>query len=113
MKQVIVLRKDLNMRAGKMCAQAAHASLKAVLGNLHCLAVKSWLNTQKKVVVRVESEDQLLQVYTKSFAAGLIAALVVDAGATEFHGVPTITCIAVGPATDSELEPITGGLKLL
>lgn len=31
MKQVIVLRKDLNMRKGKMVAQGAHASMKAIL----------------------------------------------------------------------------------
>lgn len=30
-KQVIVLRKDLNMRKGKMVAQGAHASMKAIL----------------------------------------------------------------------------------
>jgi peptidyl-tRNA hydrolase len=30
-KQVIVMRKDLNMRKGKMVAQGAHASLKAVI----------------------------------------------------------------------------------
>ncbi len=29
-KQVIVLRKDLNMRKGKMVAQGAHASMRAV-----------------------------------------------------------------------------------
>ena len=30
-KQMIVLRKDLNMRKGKMIAQGAHASLKVLL----------------------------------------------------------------------------------
>ena len=30
-KQVIVVRKDLNMRKGKMCAQVAHASMKVLL----------------------------------------------------------------------------------
>jgi len=30
-KQVIVMRKDLNMRKGKMIAQGAHASLKVLL----------------------------------------------------------------------------------
>ncbi len=30
-KQMIVLRKDLNMRKGKMVAQGAHASMKAAL----------------------------------------------------------------------------------
>lgn len=33
-KQVIVVRKDLNMRKGKMCAQASHASLKVILDSL-------------------------------------------------------------------------------
>ena len=30
-KQTIVLRKDLNMRKGKMIAQGAHASMRAIL----------------------------------------------------------------------------------
>ena len=30
-KQVIVMRKDLGMRKGKMCSQAAHASMAAIL----------------------------------------------------------------------------------
>jgi len=30
-KQVIVLRKDLHCRKGKLCVSAAHASLKAIL----------------------------------------------------------------------------------
>jgi PTH2 family peptidyl-tRNA hydrolase len=29
-KQVIIIRKDLNMRKGKMIAQGAHASMKAI-----------------------------------------------------------------------------------
>jgi peptidyl-tRNA hydrolase, PTH2 family len=29
-KQVIILRKDLNMRKGKMCAQASHASMAVI-----------------------------------------------------------------------------------
>lgn len=36
-KQVIIMRKDLNMRKGKMCAQASHASMAAIinLGYVH------------------------------------------------------------------------------
>lgn len=33
-KQVIVMRKDLNMRKGKMIAQGAHASMKVLLDNM-------------------------------------------------------------------------------
>ena len=34
-KQVIVLRKDLNMRKGKMVAQGAHASMKVFFDRFH------------------------------------------------------------------------------
>ena len=33
LKQVIVVRKDLNMRKGKIAAQAAHASMKVFMDN--------------------------------------------------------------------------------
>ena len=35
-KQVIVMRKDLNMRKGKMIAQGAHASVDALLSLFSC-----------------------------------------------------------------------------
>jgi PTH2 family peptidyl-tRNA hydrolase len=46
-------------------------------------------------------------------AAGVPCAVVVDAGQTEFHGVPTKTCCAVGPAWTDEVDAITGKLPLL
>jgi PTH2 family peptidyl-tRNA hydrolase len=114
MKQMIVMRKDLNMRKGKMVAQGAHASMKAVLLNFQHPSVKEWLNGKfTKIAVSVDSEEELLAVLQKARDAGLIAELVTDAGLTEFNGVPTNTCIAVGPATHEELLPVTGHLKLL
>jgi len=115
MKQVIVLRKDLNMRKGKMCAQAAHASLKATIENFTHYCVQQWLGNGKftKIVVGVDSEEELLEVLQNAKKGGLITALIVDAGLTEFDGIPTTTCIAVGPASSEMLEPITGHLKLL
>lgn len=114
MKQMIVMRKDLNMRKGKMVAQGAHASMKATLENLNHPSVREWLSGRfTKVAVSVDSEQELLAVYDRAKEAGLVTALVTDAGLTEFGGVPTNTCIAVGPATHDELLPITGHLKLL
>lgn len=114
MKQMLVVRKDLNMRKGKMCAQTAHASLKVTLENLEHPSVKAWLSDKfTKICVSVDSEQELFAVYTDAIQKGLIASLIIDAGLTEFNGVPTMTCIAVGPATSEELEPITGHLKLL
>lgn len=114
MKQIIVIRKDLNMRKGKMIAQGAHASLAATLQNLDHPNVKKWLSGSfTKIAVGVDSETELMNIYEKALNANLIAAIITDAGRTEFNGVPTKTCIAVGPATSEQLEPITGHLKLL
>jgi PTH2 family peptidyl-tRNA hydrolase len=114
MKQMIVMRTDLNMRKGKMVAQGAHASLKATLPNIEDENVVKWLDGPfKKVCVSVGSEKELFEVLDNARKAGIITALITDAGLTEFGGVATHTCIAVGPATDEELENITGHLKLL
>ena len=114
LKQMIVMRKDLNMRKGKMVAQGAHASMKATLMHLDHPSVKQWLaGPFAKIVVSVDSEQELIDVYNSAISAGLIAALITDAGRTEFNGVATNTCIAVGPATAEQLAPITGHLKLL
>lgn len=114
MKQMIIMRTDLNMPMGKMIAQGAHASMKATLLNLEHPSVKEWLNGPfTKIAVRVDSEEEMLEILAKAKAADLIAELITDAGLTVFDGVPTNTCIAVGPATNDELKPITGHLKLM
>lgn len=125
-KQVIVMRKDLGMRKGKMIAQGAHASLKVLLdgGALDTdrttfaiplsPAVAAWLGGRfTKVCVSVDSEAALEAIVERARAAGVPCALIVDAGQTEFHGVPTKTCCAVGPAWSDEVDAITGGLALL
>ncbi|MDX2089967.1 MAG: aminoacyl-tRNA hydrolase [Kofleriaceae bacterium] len=125
-KQVIVMRKDLGMRKGKMIAQGAHASMKVLLdvgsvdasGRAMTLAMTepmaAWLTGRfTKVCVSVDSEAALDEVVAKARAANVPVALIVDAGVTEFHGVPTKTCCAVGPAWVDDVDAITGGLSLL
>jgi PTH2 family peptidyl-tRNA hydrolase len=126
-KQVIVMRKDLNMRKGKMIAQGAHASMKVLLdrgtassdGTSFTFtltdAMHPWIVTGRfaKVTVGVTSEAELDDIVSRARAAGLPVALIVDSGKTEFHGVPTKTCCAVGPAWSDEIDQITGSLTLL
>ena len=138
-KQVIVLRKDLNMRKGKMCSQAAHASMKVLVDLMEpksiptsgcdcCFenglflsgdtteyrAIVEWLeNGFTKVCVSVDSEQELLDVHTKSKDSGIPCSLIQDAGRTEFGGVPTYTAAAIGPGLSEEIDKITGHLKLL
>jgi PTH2 family peptidyl-tRNA hydrolase len=124
-KQVIVMRKDLGMRKGKMIAQGAHASLKVLTDRKRNVdadsytieltpALAAWLTGRfTKVCVSVESEAALDAIVERARAANVPVALIVDAGKTEFHGVPTKTCCAVGPAWTDEVDAITGELPLL
>lgn len=114
LKQVIVMRKDLNMRKGKLVAQGAHASMKVVLLNLHNELVVEWLDSAfTKIVLSVGSEEELLQVLYNAWAAGIMATDIIDNGKTEFNGVKTRTCIAIGPDKAENIDAITGSLKLL
>lgn len=125
-KQVIVMRKDLNMRKGKMIAQGAHASMRVLLeagapDNARQTftitmsePMAAWVTGRfTKVCVSVDSEAALDAVVERAKLAGLPVALITDAGQTEFHGVPTKTCCAVGPAWAADVDAITGALSLL
>lgn len=134
-KQVIVIRKDLNMRKGKIAAQASHASFKVYLdlcadevendeisGHLYKKVFTyekdghwdNWLNgIFTKIVLSCDSEEELLDLYNQSKNSNLPCTLIVDAGLTEFNGVPTKTCIAIGPDNVDKINEITKKLKLL
>ena len=58
-----------------------------------------------KIVCSVETETDLLLAYKLAQDAGLPCALIQDMGATEFHGVPTYTTVALGRA--ELIDPIT------
>jgi len=61
----------------------------------------------------VDSEEELIGIHETAKASGLICSLIQDAGLTEFGGVPTYTCCAIGPAWEEEVDAITRHLKLL
>ena len=97
-----------------MIAQGAHASLKATLENLNHPDVKAWLSDRfTKIAVSVDSYEELMEVVKKADEAGIVTSVIMDAGLTEFGGVATVTCAAVGPASPEKLESVTGHLKLL
>lgn len=119
MKQVICIRKDLNMRKGKMCAQSAHASLMAYMSAIQDISKSAldaflWLRDHKmtKICVGVDSEAELLNIYNQAQKSGIICSLVLDAGHTEFKE-PTYTSCCLGPAPSEQIDTITGKLKLL
>ena len=122
-KQIIILRKDLNMRKGKLVAQGAHASMGAILslckqdGDRLILEMdertKPWLTGRfKKICVYVNSEEELLNIHEQAKQNGLVTSLIRDAGLTEFNGVPTLTAVAVGPDSEDKVDAICKHLPL-
>lgn len=170
-KQIIVVRKDLNMPVGKIAAQVAHCSMKIFFdrmskdphdtepfGEYFCEFTPDmfyWMeNSFTKVVVGCKNLNELLKLEQKAIDAGIPCAKIEDNGNTVFRkkcevckgsgkvlvdglyydfdlnrklipvncgrcagkgtiAVPTITCLAVGPADSDVLDPITGRLRLL
>lgn len=126
-KQVIVIRKDLGMRRGKEIAQGSHASQAWLTGRVTTLlqahrplnelwldaVEREWLlSSFRKVVVRVESEEELLDIHEKARKSGLVSELIQDAGLTEFGGKSTYTALAIGPDRDDKIDAVTGHLTL-
>ena len=135
-KMMIVMRRDLKMRKGKIAAQAGHACIEAILRALNkenrindfetvdgetVLKNTGMENTPlldwfeygcAKVCVYVDSEEKLLDIAQKAEEKGIIAAVITDAGMTEFHGVPTKTCLALEPLLSEVADEITGALLL-
>ena len=111
-KQVILIRHDLNLSKGKMAAQASHASVTATLKS-HKDDVAHWQEQgMKKVVLKVKDLDELLKYRQKAEDAGLVVALIVDAGKTELPP-NTPTCLGIGPDSADKIDKVTGELKLL
>lgn len=121
-KQVIVMRKDLEMRKGKMIAQGSHAAMKFLTNRLSNGKFNGsfnketieWLETgMTKICCYVNSEEELTTLVHAAQIKNIPVNTIIDAGRTEFNGVPTLTCAAFGPWHSEEVDKVTGHLKLL
>ncbi|HZC89000.1 MAG TPA: peptidyl-tRNA hydrolase Pth2 [Nitrososphaera sp.] len=114
-KQVIIVRRDLNMGTGKIAAQVAHA---AVMGAERVKASRrEWFNSwfgagQAKVVVKVKNIEELMDVRMRAEKMNLPVVQVQDSGLTQIPS-GTITCIGIGPAPSDLIDEVTFELKLL
>lgn len=118
-KQVLVIRRDLKMRRGKEIAQGAHAACSWLVHHVRfgpyrlTEAQEVWITGAfRKVTLQVQTEQELLDLHRRAQEAGIQSHLIQDSGLTEFQGIPTYTCLALGPDFDSVLDPITGHLIL-
>lgn len=131
-KQVIIVRKDLNMPAGKLAAQVAHASWGMFSKNFEFIktengykveiefnhnnkfhkAAKIWFEERfTKVILYVKSEEKLKEIYNKACKKGLPVCLIEDAGFTVFNE-STITCLGIGPCFPEDLIGVTDKLQI-
>ena len=135
-KQVIVIRRDLKMRRGKEIAQGAHSAMMFFVtrlrkyqifnSNIFLLpfrflkfflsfseAERKWIKASfSKITLQVDTEEELLEIKKECDTAGIVCHVVCDNGQTEFHGVPTNTCLCIRPDYSTRIDPITGKLKL-
>ena len=113
------------MRRGKEIAQGSHASIAFITNRLRrrffgselSLSLRpreiEWLETgMAKVCLKVNSEQELLQLHELAQESGLVSHLIRDSGRTEFNGMPTVTACAIGPDDSARIDAITGELTL-
>lgn len=111
-KQCLILRTDIKMSCGKMCAQAAHASIGAY-EKASASDRKEWMREgQKKVALKAPDEMTLFKLKAAAELEGISSSLITDAGHTEVEP-GTITALGLGPAKREIMDKITSELKLL
>jgi PTH2 family peptidyl-tRNA hydrolase len=114
-KQVILVRKDLKLGAGKIASQVAHAAVGSMRKLLQANPeiVKKWEREgSKKIVLKVNSLEELRSTENLIRRSKIPYFLVRDAGLTQAKS-GTVTALGIGPIEESKIDKITGILKLL
>ena len=114
-KAVCLVRRDLNMGAGKVAAQVAHAVLGVYrIAQEHCpAALQTWVGCGETIIVLgVDGREEMRALLAEAEQRGLCNHLIADAGRTEVAaGTETVGCI--GPAPVHSVDAVTGHLGLL
>lgn len=112
MKQVIVVNEALKLPRGKLAAQVAHAAVGAFIEAKE-EAKQNWVNSgMAKIVLKVDNEADLLKLHDLAVSRAIPAQLIKDAGRTVVP-LGSVTCLGIGPASESDIDELTHELKLL
>lgn len=114
------MRGDLQMPAGKLAAQAAHAHAQTLIAYLMRHPERAALfNAQgssgSRIVCIAKNAQQLLKAYDEAQRLGLPCALFSDSGhilPPHFDGNPILTGLGLGPAPREVLRGITRRFSL-
>lgn len=113
-KLVLLVRSDVGMGKGKMCAQCGHAAVAAVTtgGKNGSAYLRTWQRDgQPKIAVKVDG-DQLEESLAAARAAKLPHGRIRDAGRTQVDP-GTVTVGYIGPCPVSDVDLITRKFPLL
>ncbi|KAJ3142612.1 hypothetical protein HK101_003263 [Irineochytrium annulatum] len=113
-KLVLAIRTDLDMQKGKVAAQCGHATLAAYkqMMKRDPAGLKQWEKWgQAKITLKVQSEEEMLDLQRKARALGLVAESILDAGRTQI-AAGSRTVLAIGPGPKERVNEVTGKLRL-
>jgi len=113
-KMVLCVRRDLGMSTGKIAAQCGHATLglyKTMVEG-HPRLLGEWEDSHcPKIALRLDDEQQMMELEQRAAGLGLPTHIVMDAGKTQIaRGSRTVLAIAGKKAA---VDSVTGHLKLL
>lgn len=125
-KMVVVVRTDLGLGPGAIATQVAHASMRWLTERIKAWRWEDWgsgsgegsvmteeedewvLGTFTKIVLQVNTKDDLEAIQEAALVAGLTCWPVHESG---IEG--KMTAIGIGPHEAERIDPITRKLKLL
>ncbi len=114
-KMVIIINNSLGMKKGKMISQACHSAVGLTTYLLETNQrdiLKQWKeNLETTIVVKCDSEIELLEYYHKSKKIGLESVYMIDAGLTQVPVGSKTTLAILGNSLD--IDKITGHLRLV
>jgi len=111
---IMGVRNDLKMQKGKVAAQCAHAAVAAYVKAMKRApnTLKKWIKYgQAKICVRIENEEEMLELRQLAKEYNILTSIIQDAGHTQVSP-GTCTVIAFGPAPKAIMDELTGHLKL-
>lgn len=87
-KMYYIIRKDLNMSPSKLAVQVGHGTSLMFLNTALKVPLTEWFcrNNMKKIVVGIDNEEKMRNLYLKLFNDKYFVEKIYDMGLTEFDG---------------------------
>jgi PTH2 family peptidyl-tRNA hydrolase len=111
-KQVIVIRRDIEMSPAKLGVQVAHGAIESYIYTNPQVRDEWYMEGMRKVVLMVESRDELNKIAAKADKEFNIAPrFIIDFGLTELEPM-TVTGVSFEISETEKIDKVTKRLKL-